>query len=1235
MHEALVGGAPVQVRTASWTVYKDADDETVSAAGYRRVSDDADVLINPVSITKRDRNGNVLEEITATATVGGPPQASDSYAQSDYVARTTHAYTDCCKLAATRVYHTIPATGEGLEGTHYDETTFGYDLRDRRDRTVSPGGTISVTLFDTLGRPVASYVGTDDAGATATDPTGGGAGGGSSSGSGSGSGGGGNDMVLLSENQYDDGLPGGDGNLTRSTTFVDDATARVTHHEYDWRNRQVATLGEEDACSVTAYDNRGRAVLTERRHGTPAGRLLAKSATFFNDRGQTFRQVQYEVDYETGAVGDLIDRRMRYDAAGNLLSQTHAGAAEFMEYAYDSLGRRISTTDPLSHTTATAYDDAGHAVSETDRVGETSTRAYDPLGRLKKSTDPLGNATTFGYDDAGRQNLVTDPRGDSKTSAFDDAGRQIAMTDAAGQTTGFVYDADGNQTSVTDPLGHTTLHEYDHRDRLVKTTDAGGAVTRQAYDRAGDLLAETDAKGNDTLHAYDGLGRKVSTTDRLGHTTTFAYDALDRQTTLTDAEGGVTSYAFDGLGRPASTTWPDHVPASLPGDAGYGITATEHDEYGRLLRSTDQLGDTVTHLYDAAGRRTTRVYRAAADSPSGTIADQDDFTYDAAGRLLSATKGRYANSIAYVYDAAGRITSESLTTNGQTYVIGRGYDAAGNLDELTYPDGTVVDRPHDARGLLSSVDYDGNLAASFVYDDAGRETSRTFGNGLTTTTAYVPNDNLLQSLATPGVGTYSYAYDANKNRTSETITGVMSDYGYSTGPAGYDAEHRLVNWERSDGLLDQDWLLTAVGDWDQFTEEATTQTRTHNDVHELTGIDGQVLSYDPKGNLTADHLGRSFEWDQDNMLRSCTVSATATVGQEGTHGYAYDAIGRRVSKTVDNNDGTFTTTVFSELTLPIPPLGTPGGQTLCEYAAGAAPASPQRSYAFGAYCDEPLVMVTPTEEFYYHRDGRYSVVALTDDTGAVVERYGYDAYGTAITTSVIRSGYDFTGRSLDTETSLQHLRTRRYSTRLGRFCSRDLAVRLGDSYSLYKYVNGMPLSTVDPGGEHPLVIPIVAGGVTISAAAAAKAAAAAFGLTVWACASHPPCADAMARAVEKTISGVSGAVKTASISTCAVLHFHYEQRERSCSKCRPSRGKTCNERIKRCLHAGVNGSCWEMAIAARLAYMVSGCDFIWPGLKVDPWGDHLGEVINKKKSSYNCTVSALNNCVDPLGLWPF
>ena len=63
------------------------------------------------------------------------------------------------------------------------------------------------------------------------------------------------------------------------------------------------------------------------------------------------------------------------------------------------------------------------------------------------------------------------------------------------------------------------------------------------------------------------------------------------------------------------------------------------------------------------------------------------------------------------------------------------------------------------------------------------------------------------------------------------------------------------------------------------------------------------------------------------------------------------------------------------------------------------------TYVYGRYLDEVLQMQrceagppsctsTPTADYYYHTDDLYNVMAVTDDAGAVVERYEYDDYGT-------------------------------------------------------------------------------------------------------------------------------------------------------------------------------------------------------------------------------------------------
>lgn len=76
-------------------------------------------------------------------------------------------YTDCCLVESERVYHTIPASGEGTEGANYDETVYGYDVRKRRNRTVTPGGTITRTVIDVRSLVTSVWIGIDDFGGTA------------------------------------------------------------------------------------------------------------------------------------------------------------------------------------------------------------------------------------------------------------------------------------------------------------------------------------------------------------------------------------------------------------------------------------------------------------------------------------------------------------------------------------------------------------------------------------------------------------------------------------------------------------------------------------------------------------------------------------------------------------------------------------------------------------------------------------------------------------------------------------------------------------------------------------------------------------------------------------------------------------------------------------------------------------------------------------------------------------
>jgi RHS repeat-associated protein len=105
--------------------------------------------------------------------------------------------------------------------------------------------------------------------------------------------------------------------------------------------------------------------------------------------------------------------------------------------------------------------------------------------------------------------------------------------------------------------------------------------------------------------------------------------------------------------------------------------------------------------------------------------------------------------------------------------------------------------------------------------------------------------------------------------------------------------------------------------------------------------------------------------------------------------------------------------------------------------------------------------------------GLGSTIALTDETGAVVESYQYDAFGavsiddasnSALSASPRENRFLFTGREWIGEIGLYDYRNRVYSPELGRFLQTDpIRFEAGD-VNLYRYVGNRASISSDPLG---------------------------------------------------------------------------------------------------------------------------------------------------------------------------
>jgi RHS repeat-associated protein len=651
-----------------------------------------------------------------------------------------------------------------------------------------------------------------------------------------------------------------------------------------------------------------------------------------------------------------------------------------------------------------------------------STATYDVMvgGLLESSqTDALGNTVKSRSDAAGRTRISIDADGNSSTAFFDANGNLVQSRDALNHGQNCAYDALNRRTSCSD------TQELAEGKSLSTTYNASGAVATQV-----------DTKGAVTANSYDLRDRLVSITERNSGVVSFAYDAKGQRTSVTDQLGKVTSYQFNPRGELIKTI-----------NADASLDETVFDALGRKIKVIHPGGNSAVMAYDLASRLLSRNYFAAG---SGIAESTDSFTYDLASRPVTANNADAL--ISYTYDSIGRRSSLTQTVDGLAKTITFVYDAANRLLSRS-PEGLAVEtRSFTNRGQLASVSLGNQEIAAFGYDAAGRETSRTYGNGLQTTSSYSRADNLITAITVANKPelSFNYSYDSNKNVTAEQRGGSMALYSWN---ATFDAMDRLNS--QNDGVQTRSWTLDTVGNTTSETLNGTAEARTLNAMHAPIAAGNKAYTYDSNGQMTS-KPGYTLVWDARNHLVLSTGLAGILPGPAAAAPvtYRYDAFGNRVSKgntryfLVDNE-------VVGELT---------NGSF--------------KQYCY-AYIDEVLAeqvvtpsLTTPSLPSYHHRNLQYNTVALTDANGAIIEQYStdamgrvksFDAAGSPTSPSSRATNVLFTGRVFDAETGFYYFRARYFDPELGVFISRD-PLGFADGNSIYQGWFAL-LYGIDPTGE--------------------------------------------------------------------------------------------------------------------------------------------------------------------------
>jgi RHS repeat-associated protein len=648
----------------------------------------------------------------------------------------------------------------------------------------------------------------------------------------------------------------------------------------------------------------------------------------------------------------------------------------------------------------------------------------------------------------------------------------------------------GNEVELTAQMSYNGLDST----ATVPAASSPDGLARSSTSRKnpiGKVTQTIDAYGATLNSAYDPVGNLVRTVDALGNTTSIDYTAGTARfkERMTDPNQGAWSYAYDALGQLRRQTEARIVTAT----GQPAVTEMRYDVLGRLIeRLNPSQNATWYHDKDEAGAWCANGHSRLCEAKAANGAN-----------VISRDKTTLFDEL-----ARPRITT---TTIDRAYTSEVTYDSLGRTETMKYPTGLTVRYGYSVAsagriaGVLEKVSDNANTSLVFwsiaanpgqAVDARGNVIRADLGNGLGTNHVFDSISGKAFNLRTgTPAGSYSnahdhrYTYDKADNVATrqEAINQILESFVH-------DRLNRLSSYtvaSSSDAGANRSVTMdyNAIGNLINKSDVGGYAYASAK-PHAPTSAGGTSFAYDDNGNVTASsgNQARTIAWSYFNQAQSITYRDRSTVF---TFDHSYKRIvevatqgstERRVNFVHPDNQGG---------------LGYEREETR---VSGTLTKTESRHYISvgGAVIavvktsnDSGVVPADPNATNYWHKDALGSIVAVTDASGAVLERMAFDPWGRRVRDSgmpdpTVNPGNGdrgFTGHEHLDEVALVHMNGRVYDPLLAKFLSVDPVVGNPNDlqhYNRYGYVGNQPMRYADPSGNCPVCAFVFIAGLYLS-----------------------------------------------------------------------------------------------------------------------------------------------------------